>query len=77
MKLAPTSFFKANSQAIPEITRPLLVMATAGTTDGELVEFSRDIDPVNLAIFLQDNGILSDVCNVLESKYRETLTYEY
>ena len=52
-------------------------MATAGTTERELVEFSRDIDPVNLAIYLQDNGIPSDICNVLESKYWETLTYEY
>ena len=52
-------------------------MAIAATSEGELVEFSRDIDPMNLAMFLQDNGIPSDVCNVLESKYRETLTCEY
>ena len=52
-------------------------MAVTATSEGELVKFSRDIDPVNLAMFLQDNGIPSDVCNVLESKYRETLTYKY
>ena len=43
--------------------------ATAGTKEGKLVEFNCDIDPVNLTIFLQDNGIPSDACNVFERCY--------
>ena len=54
-----------------------MALTTVATTEGELVEFSHDIDSMNLAVFSQDNGISSDVCNVLESKHRETLTYEY